>query len=47
MFLGMQDFDLAQIQSNLPKSNHFFPNFSSILAKFRQFYPNLTKFAQI
>jgi len=26
MFFEIQDFDFAQIQSNLPKSNHFFPN---------------------
>jgi len=41
MFFRIQDFDFAEIQSNLPKSNHFCPNFSSILTKFR---PNLTKF---
>jgi len=35
MFLGMQIFDFVQIQSNLPKSNHFFPT-ASILLKFRQ-----------
>jgi len=35
MFLGMQDFDFAQVQSNLYKSNHFCPNFASILPKFR------------
>jgi len=27
MVLGMQDFDFAQVHSNLPKSNHFRPNF--------------------
>jgi len=50
MFLGMQDFDFAQIQSNFPKSNHFCPNFASILPKFdrlnfAKFLPNLTKFS--
>jgi len=30
MFLEMQDFDFVQIQSNLPKSNHFCPNFAEI-----------------
>jgi len=36
MFLRKQDFDFAQIQLNLPKSNHFCPNyFASILPKFR------------
>jgi len=35
MYLGMQDFDFAQIQSNLPKSNQFCLNFASILPKFR------------
>jgi len=44
MALGMQDFDFAQIQSNLPKSNHFCPNFAQISP---QFCPNLTKFAQM
>jgi len=54
MFLKkqLQYFDFAQIQSNFPKSDHFFPNSASILLKFRfnfaqitlQFYPN---FAQI
>jgi len=34
IFLGMQDFDFAQIISNLPKFNHFCPNFASILLKF-------------
>jgi len=34
MFLEMQGFDFAQIQSNFPKSNHFCPNFASILLKF-------------
>jgi len=33
MFLGVQDFDFAPIYSNLPKSNHFFPNSTSILPK--------------
>jgi len=48
LFLGMQDFDFAQIQSNLSKSNHFCLNFASILPKFHlmQFHPNLTNFAQ-
>jgi len=40
-FLGMQDFDFAQIQPNLPKSDQFCPNFVLILFKFR---PKLTKF---
>jgi len=51
MFLGMQDFDFAQIQSNLPKSItfaqlslQFCPNFASILPKF---HPSLAKLAQI
>jgi len=44
MFSVMQDFDFAQIQSNLPKSNHFCPNYASILPKFS---PNSIKFAQI
>jgi len=30
MFLGMQDFDFAQIQSNLTKSDNFCPNFAQI-----------------
>jgi len=34
MFLGVQDFEFIQIQSNLPKSNYFSPNFASILLKF-------------
>jgi len=38
MFLGMQDFDFAQI------SPQFFPNHALILPKFR---PNPTKFVQI
>jgi len=36
MFLGMQDFDFAQILSNLPESNHFCPNlinFKKIFAR--------------
>jgi len=37
MFLGMQDFDFAQIQSNLPKSHHFCLNFASILPKSNQY----------
>jgi len=41
IFLGVQEFDFAQIQSNLFKSNNFCPNFASILPKFR------LKFAQI
>jgi len=28
MILGMQDFDFAQIESDLPKSNRFCPNFA-------------------
>jgi len=28
MFWGIQDFDFAQIQSNLSKSNHFCQNFA-------------------
>jgi len=31
----MQDFDFAQFQSNLPKSNHSYPNFASVFLKFR------------
>jgi len=54
MFLGMQTFDFAHIESNLPKSNHFAqisnqlcPNFNSVLPnKFNQFRPNLINFAQ-
>jgi len=46
----MQDFDFGQILSNLPKSNHFCPNFGSILLKFclkfAQIQPNLHKFNQ-
>jgi len=49
MFLGMQYFDFVQIQSNLPKSNHFCPNFSSVLSKFflnpNQICPNLINLA--
>jgi len=45
----MQDFDFSKIQSNLPKSNHFCLNFTSILPKFRlnfaKFILNLNKFA--
>jgi len=33
----MQDFDFAQIQSNLPKFDHFCPNFASVLPKSNQF----------
>jgi len=40
MFLEMQDFDFAQILSNLLKFKRFCPNFASIC-------PNPTKFAQI
>jgi len=45
--------DFAQIQSNLPKANHFFsnlaqlyPNFASILPKSFQICPNLSNFAK-
>jgi len=34
MFLGIQDFEFAQIQSSLPISNHFYSNFVSIQPKF-------------
>jgi len=50
MFLGMQDFVFAQIQSNLPKSNHFCLSFSSISPNFtksNQFCQNLINFAEI
>jgi len=43
MFLGMRDFDFAQTQSNVPKSNHFCLNFASILP---QFFSNLSVFTQ-
>jgi len=33
MIFGVQEFYFAQIQSNLPKSNHFCPNLASILPK--------------
>jgi len=54
MFLGMQDFDFAQTQSNLPKFNYlfaqislqFYPNFASILPKSNHICPNLINFAQ-
>jgi len=43
---GMQSFDFIQIKSNLPKSNHFCPNFALILPKFGLSFakslPNLT-----
>jgi len=39
MFLGMQDFDFFQIESNFPKSNHFCPNTASILPKSNQICP--------
>jgi len=42
MFLGMQDFDFAKIQSNLPK---FCFNFASISLKSNQIFSNLTNFA--
>jgi len=56
MILVMQDFNFAQIQSNLPKSYHFC-KISLILPKFRltfaqispksnQICPNLIKFAK-
>jgi len=35
----MQDLDSAQIHSNQPKSDHFFPNFASTLPKFNQISP--------
>jgi len=41
MFVGMQDFDVAQIYSLLPK---FLPTFAQIST---QFCPNLTNLAQI
>jgi len=46
MFLGMQDFDFAQIYSYVPKSNHFCPNFFLISPKFIQIWPNVTNLAQ-
>jgi len=50
MFLGMQDFDFAQIQSNLTKSNCFCPNFASIVPEFTSILLklrlNLIKYAQ-
>jgi len=39
MFLVMQDFDFAQIQSNLSKSNHFFLNLASNFSKSNQCCP--------
>jgi len=30
MFLGLQDFNFAQIQSNLTISIYFWPNFSQV-----------------
>jgi len=39
MFLRIQDFDFAQIESNLPKSNYVCPNLP-------QFCPNLLIFTQ-
>jgi len=44
MFLRMQDFDFAQIQSNLPKSWSLLPKFHPYLSKF---YRNLPKFTQV
>jgi len=41
MFLGMQGFGFAPIQSNLSRSRHFCPNFATILFKY-----TVTKFAQ-
>jgi len=57
MFFLIQDFAFAQNKSNLPKSNHFCPNFASILSNFclnfsqiltksNKICPNLTNFAQ-
>jgi len=45
MFLGMQEFDFAQIQSNLPKSHSVCPNFAQSLSKSNQIFPNLINFA--
>jgi len=42
----MQNFDFAQILSNLPKSNHFYLNFASMLPKSNQICLNLINFAQ-
>jgi len=39
MYLGMQDFNFAQIQSNLPKSDHFCPNFIKFFLKFASTLP--------
>jgi len=44
MFLGIQDFDFAQIQSNLSKSNRFLLNFASIFHKSNQICPQLINF---
>jgi len=44
MCLEMQDFDFAQIKSNLLKSYHFRPNFASILPKSKQISPNSNQF---
>jgi len=33
MFLGMQDLDFAQIESNLPKFNNFCPNLINFAPK--------------
>jgi len=51
MFLEMQDFDFAQILSNLPKfrlnfsqSNQICPYFASILSKSNQIFPDLINF---
>jgi len=40
MFLRMQDFNFAQIQSYFLKSNHFCSNFASIWPKSNQISPN-------
>jgi len=42
MFLGIQDFDFAQILSILPKFNYFFPNFALSLHKSNQICPNFS-----
>jgi len=41
----MPDFDFAQIQSNLPKSNHLRPNFASIFPNFVSIFPKSNQFA--
>jgi len=45
IFWRMQEFDFARIQSNLPKSNRFYPYFASILPKSYLICPNLMNFA--